>query len=451
MQSLIEGCLKWPPEDRPTFRDIVWSLEQASSEYFPGADESAFREYKKDLDRAPITPMDEDLMDLMRNLRNMLDVHDLLVALPESSPFSETILLCFGLMFGDGGRPDEHVILVTRYQLATKGYPDGNRRTHELDGAGFVKQLRTLRNFPPDGRHFPLAEYLMKPQATPRPDQTETARIIETRDDLYAALREILCGICCQHPLVLKFRGWNLRRVQGRWEILIWNDKADAFDPATYRQWDRSTQRQFVWSAAAGVACAHSRGIVHHGLNRMDSIRVKNGRPQICRFGLLQANGNWADFFLTDTQQFATLFNNIRGYHVDFSRDRTNEPDAPNRLWQSFQEFMDAVRAEQRIEAGCQPHVRYPLLELRDQINREIADEETRSPTLPFDIFVQLIRSDCWTSRAVELDVPSAMAEFTLGYDREGINTFKQAFNDTIGTHGFLTPDFLDEFPGFPV
>jgi serine/threonine protein kinase len=428
---LIRECLS-SAERRPTFHDIAWRLEEDPLDYFPKADQRAFEEYRATLDQAGIEPINEHLMDLIRQLRNMLDSDQELGGFPPGTPFSENVLFCLGCMFGDGVRPNQDVMLVARYQLANRG---------SLDGPAFIAKLRLLENFPSFPTRFALARFLIDPTQPVSSGQILVPTIITTHDDLFHALRNILCGICCRHPCVLGFHGWNIRQRNGKWEILILTDSADPFSLEEYGKLDKKAQTHFLWTAALGMAAVHACNIIHNGLRNAASFQIKHGRAQLCNFALFDCDTETPDFS-KDPEDFMRLFDNSPCVYPSL----LNITDSGVTILS----FEDYIREELEADQKRDEEERHHCLDLINEIQNDlIAMREPPAEDLPFDLFVRLVRSrELWTPKDGPLDVPTALSQIAW-LDPGGVERFKDAVSRSIATHGFLTPDFFEEFPPF--
>jgi serine/threonine protein kinase len=419
--ALLRKCLAQTPQDRPTFQDIVWQIEQHPLDFFPPADLAPFHAYQQELDQIPNSPVNDTLLVLLRQLRNMLDIDNQIKRdLDPASPFIEKVLFCLGRLFGDGSRIDPDVMLIARYQFAAK---------HSLESGPFLAELDALEELPPGRPAFPLADFLMDPKLV---DEELAVRVIplKTRNDLFALLREILAGICCQHRYILKFHGWNVQHVDDQWQILIWTEKAWPFPWDKYGRLAEGFQQRFLGTAASGLAWAHKCGFFHNNLMNSESIQAQNGVSKICLFGLLDEHAG----FQKDTEDFMDLFARAGGYQPIVFRRVPVDPDQPG-----------------ETEVDADGYTRAPIsfeVYLDDEICRGWEVEEgvlmpDPPKEFPFDPFFHLMRSDdVWTRKDGGVDVPAALAELSRGLDPSGIAKFKEAVERELASSGFLRPGF---------
>jgi hypothetical protein len=419
--ELLEGCFL-EAEQRPWFADIVQKIE-AKPEMF-GVNRADFLEYKLYLDGVGVPPRDDDLMYLLRGLKAMDEVAADMARLPAASPFVERILLCLGRMFGPEHADD--VKLVARYQFACKGC---------LDGPQFIRELNALQAFPPDRPKFPLAQFLIDPDQPLSPDRVLTVRRIANRNDLFAVLKTILVGLCFTHRYLQKCHGWNVRKVRDQFEILVVTDRADQFRAKEFGKWDAETQRRFVWSAAAGLAALHSRGVCHANLSDERSIcvtRLEDGSPraQICNFGLARPE-SLSQPFVSDTTAFSARFVAYKpqGNLATAVKNLGQVWEGP--WWHSFEAFLmehclDDIHPVDRSE-------------FYDELARSIRYED-----FPLDLLFHLIRSpDLWVMNDDAMDLPGALAELTRGLDGDGKKAFSGAVNASLEANGCLNTGFF--------
>jgi serine/threonine protein kinase len=432
-RALLNGCFgaETKPEMRYSFSEIVRLFENRPTDYFPRADISKFEEYRGMLDRAPSEPMDENLRFLLEQLTNIIRFGDELGTIPPGSPFLEKILFCLGRLFGlehqpDGERgrrpvgeeqPNPEVILVARYQIATNGC---------LDGSEFVRELEAFRTFPTGRAAFPLEDFLIAPDQPVGANRRRTLIPIPNQTELFRVLRNILAGICCEHPCVLKVHGWNIVKRDDSFSVVIETDTADAFSIADFDTWTALDRSKFLLSAAMGVLELHCRHVFHNNLADDGSLQVKYGRAQICSFGTLDERAS----FHRDTFDFQALFD----------RSTAESPRLPP-------VFPDEVNSGVR-ESAFEGHIREVLKDETNEgplrtFSREIK-EEARPKSFPFDLFFHLVHSsELWGSRDDSLDVSSAFAELTRGLDEGSMDRFKASVNDQVSTNGFLRSGFF--------
>jgi hypothetical protein len=219
---------------------------------------------------------------------------------------------------------------------------------------------------------------------------------------------------------------------------LVLTDAADTFSLNEYDTWSETQQSEFIWSAALGMACLHNWGVLHNNLGREESMRVKDGRAQLCKFGLANAGAGPLDF-RGDIMGFMDLFRNTnRGPPaLQESFIKVGEKrDEPNVQYTSEMSFEDYIKAQSQF--GWSSEAGKKIL------------QKVRDPVAPFDLYVRLLRSsELWTSKDEPLDVPGALSQLAYGLDADGIEAFKRAVEASVEGHGFLTPDFLGEFPPF--
>jgi serine/threonine protein kinase len=419
LSDLFEHCFgaNVPQAKRYTFDRIVRMIEETAENpqlsIFPHAHYESFSTYKKHLDQEVIQPMDENLMYLLRQLTDLLAMAGEIEALPIDSPPVEGILFCLGRLFGHENRQNEDVILIARHQFATKRC---------LDGSAFLTELEAFENFPRDRCKFPLADFLIDPD---RPlDSNQTLREIEisNRNDLFRELRNILAGLCCSHPCVLKIHRWNIRNIEGKWLMSIVTDKAHEFSiDACQCPLDQS---KFLFSLAIGMLELHSRGVLHHNLSDRGSILIRNGRAQICRFGLLDE----AASFYGDKQACDWLFGQAQD-----PISRLQRQDGSSVISIPFHEYLKEILTQE--------HDPRPLSDVYQAIKNEVG-----TSNFPFDLFYLLVHpanSRLWQSQDEVLDVASGLASLTRGLNPEGIAHFKSIVNKRASAQAFLTPDLF--------
>jgi serine/threonine protein kinase len=429
VQELLRHCFgpEIEPAKRYSFAQIIGEIEGKTEAFFPRADLAAFREYKGRLDRAGEPEMDENLIYLLRQLTNMVELDNRLQALELGSPFVDKVIFCLGRLFGDEAKQDENVSLVARYQFATKRC---------LDGPAFLQELAAFGSFPAGRSHFPLADFLIAPGADVGPDRVLSATIVPNRDSLVRALRNIVAGICCEHPCVLKVHGWNIVKNGENWEILMVTDRAEPFSIADLVDWDDDRQAAFLLTVAIGMLEVHCRGVFHNCLKDAGSLRIRNGRAQICNFGLMHEKSS----YMTDTVDAQELFRHARG---EFSRLRRiiefGEEHALYEQETTFQGYIpDLLKHEDEVANGPDR----PLRNLSEQIRSEVT-----GCSFPFDLYFHLLRSkEFWKSNDEPLDVAEILVQLTRGLDQAGKDRFKVAVNQKIAADHFLSSDFLSGY-----
>jgi hypothetical protein len=423
-RELLQHCFgaDTRPEMRYSFADIARLIEGRPSEYFPHADISAFWKYERFLNETPVEPMDENLMYLLQQLTSMISISRRLDDLPRGSPFSDKILFCLGRMFGDENEQNPEVVLIARYQFATKGC---------LDGAEFLRELDAFQTFPPGRPNFSLGAFLIDPDQPISPNRRRTLLHIASQNELFRALRTILAGICCEHPCVLKVHGWNVMRQDGALSLFIDTDDAEPLSIEGFKDWSAPDQSKFLLSIAMGMLEIHSRGVLHNNLTDAVSIQIKNGRAQICNFGLLDEHASFA----ADTAACQALFSHAQDEAFHLSR-QLNEGNSSSHQ-RTFQDYITtALECERELEES--PSRSDPLRECYDQIKNEAT-----AASFPFDLFFHLVHcSEFWRSRDEPLDVGAALAQLTCGLDEPGTEGFKAAVNESLAAYGFLRPDF---------
>jgi hypothetical protein len=432
LRELLQKCFD-QPEKRPTFADIVQRIEK-QNRMFPGALLSKFQAYRKYLDGAAPAPTDDNPMYMLRQLRDVRQVANEVALLPQAAPFIEKIRVCFTRMFG--AENADAVTLVLRHQFAT-------RRC--LEGHSFLDGLHAFERLPAGRPRFPLAEFLIDPNAPMGHDIVQDEIRIETRDDLFRALKQILVGICCSHPFVVKFHGWNIGRVDGKLKVLIRRDRAEPLLSDAVPQllkWDVEQQRAFLRSAGAGLAALHDRGIFHDNLLDEVSVcvRYEGGLPlaQIWNVGL--GAGDAPDGrFAKDTTDFSNRF-------LDYDPDEALIPALAS-LQGGLDEnniHLDPHSFETFWRVDCLP---VPVPD-RDAVAQR-AFSDARYGDFPLDILFHLLESpNLWLSTGAGMgDIGSELALLTRGLDPAGIDTFKRAVTACLEKHGFLVPDFFGEFP----
>jgi hypothetical protein len=340
------------------------------------------------------------------------------------SPSVDRILSCLGLLFRDHGDLNDDVILVARYQFATKRCLDGHALLHDLE------RLETLRNSAPGPPRFPLAKWLIDPTQGLGANQTLTRIPISTRVDLFLALRNILVGICCEHPCVLKLHGWNIEYADGMWQVLMVSDRAEPVSLAEFEAWSSRDQSAFLLTVAMGMVEIHSRGVVHNNLANERSIQMRNGRAQICNFCLLDEEASC----FGDTVACVELFNR--------ARDETARLQLPPfRGEGSFENSFDGYVLGALGKMPCNGGERCTgLVQVAQEIKNEITGYD-----FVFDLYFDLV--DCeelWTSKDEGLSVADGLAQLTRGLDHDGKDSFKAAVNESISTCGFLRTDFFE-------
>jgi serine/threonine protein kinase len=427
-QDLLRHCFgaDVAPEGRLSFGEIVRRLEASPQAYFAQASLPEFAAYKSYLDGARVEAMDENLMYLLRQLQDMSQIGNKLEQLPPGSPSVDIILFCLGRMFGDDAEQNCDVVAVARYQFATK---------RRLDGSAFLDELDALQTFPPGRSKCPLLKVLIDPNQPVGTDQTLLLIPISTRDDFFRALRNVVAGICCQHPCVLKVHGWNIVHVQGDWAVAILADKADRFSVEEFERWSPQDQSKFLLTVAIGMLEIHSRGVLHNGVAGQEWLQVKDGRAQICNFGLLGETAS----FLADTVACQELFNRATD---EFARLRRLTDTYPGEMYEvelSFEGYInEAIEHEQVVGVNSAS----PLRDLSQEIKNQAA-----GCSFPIDLYWHLIRSvELWASRDGPLDVADGLAQLTRGLDEEVKSRFKMAVNEKISAFGSLPCDFVDQF-----
>jgi hypothetical protein len=356
----------------------------------------------------------------------MAVINDIFVRFPSASPFMERILFCLGRLFDVGGSGRDEVTLIARYQFA---------RRLCLDQAEMVSELEVFEGFPADRSNFPLADFLID-----LPIDDEGARHlvmpINTRDDLFRALRQILAGICCRHPYVLRVLGWNIAfqtatpgestesgasSSTSKWKVHILTQKAPELSREVYEGWSKDEQQGFVLTAASGLAWIHNCGILHNHLSSATSYRCRGTEAQICDFGLLSENAG----FDQDTEDFTQLFAAWGGFTPVVSREV--EPYPPPKEGESAVRETKPLSFEEYVDKHDPPE-----------------SEPTRlakpvSVTFPFDLFFHLVGSKLlWEPSGEPLDVPEALGKLTRGLDESELELFKRAVDRAIAGRGFL-------------
>jgi serine/threonine protein kinase len=404
------------PERRPSFADIVGLLETRPTDYFPNPDIGKFIEYKERVSR-PIEPADENLKYLLGQLTNIIHFADG-AGLPPGSPYLDQILSCLGLLFGDEGQKNQDVILIARYQILTKG---------SLDGSEFLRELDAIDSFPPGRPNFGLGDFLIDSTQKVAPNRQRTTIPIPNRNELFRVLRNILAGICCDHPCVLKVHGWNIEQGDEGFSVLIETDEAKPVSFEQFKVWPAVDQSKFLLSAAIGVTELHCYGVFHNNLGDEGSIQVKNGRAQICNFGLLDETAS----FETDTVACQVLFS----YAAEEYSHLVCE--------------MDDVITRGRYETDFRGYIR-GVLKYGGQVPfqdfaRDIA-AEAKPRCFPFDLFFHLVHfPELWRSAERSVDVGTALAELTRGLGPRGKARFAAKVNDQMAAHvrEFLPPGFF--------
>jgi hypothetical protein len=421
-QELLKGCFgaETRPEMRFLFSDIVRMIEKEPTGYFAQADMKRFAEYKRYLDNELVEPMDEHLRYLLGKLTDMISIGGELATLPEGSPFLDKILFCLGRMFGD-----EDVVLIARYQIASKRC---------LDGAEFVQELDAIQTFPPGRPHFPLGNFIIDPDQPIGSNRRRTFVAIPGQGALFQALRNILAAICCEHPCVLNLHGWNIVKHEGNWSVLVETGEADPLWIPDFERWSALDQSKFLLSTAIAVLELHCRGVLHGKLDDMESFQVKDGRAQLCNFGLLDAGAS----FETDAVAAQQLFSLASEESSRLAREEADDggdaiPWTPSSTFPSYIEY---VLVQENIRS---PGDERPLREFA----REIASEATPKG-FPFDLFFHLVHCPgLWARRKGPLDVPDALVQLTRGLDDPGHDRFTAAVRDHLAARGFLPPGFF--------
>jgi serine/threonine protein kinase len=489
-QELLMKCFgaDTKPENRCSFAEIVALFEKQPTVYFERADLRKFEEYREYLDRAGAELLDENLMYLLRQLTDMMHIGEQLEQLPKGSPFVDKTLFCLGRLFGDDKNQNEDVVLVARYQFATKRFLDGaaflnaldaiealntleniraveSRELFEALGAlraitppevaeglegisppealQTLKQrlaaeaLRSLHTSRPDRVTFPLAKFLINPEAPAGPNRVLTRIPILNRDALFRALRNILAGICCEHPCVTKFHGWNIAYDQGQCEIVMVTEVGTPFSIAEFEGWDVQRQAAFLLTVAVGIFEMHCRGVFHNNLQSVTSLQVSDGRAQICDFGLLDDSAS----YLTDTKACQELFAHAADEAFRLRRSIKNQEGEISEVELSIEGYVEEVlEHEKEVEKGTAAS--WPLRNMYERIQKE-----AKTHTFPFELYLHLVRSkEVWASSDGPCDVGDALAQLTLGLDTDAKERFKTAVNEAISARGFLALDFFARF-----
>jgi hypothetical protein len=153
---------------------------------------------------------------------------------------------------------------------------------------------------------------------------------------------------------------------------------------------------------------------------------VKNGRAQICNFGLLEDNAS----FLTDTVDCQDLFGHASDPYSQLPLAQSN--DGQLQLYESvFQEYIvDVMEHGLAVEDGRQFY---------NEVRSEVAPKY-----FPFDLFFHLVHCpELWRSGDDSLDVGGALAELTRGLDEGRKASFKAELNGHIATRGFISPGYF--------
>jgi hypothetical protein len=322
------------------------------------------------------------------------------------------------------------VILIARYQFATKGC---------LDGSEFLQELDALDAFPPGRSNFVLANFLIDPTQPPAaPNRTRTPITISNRNDLFRALRNILAGICCQHPCVLRVHGWNIRNNEGNWEIVIETDETRPFSLEEFKRLTPLDQSKFLLSVALGMLEIHCRGVLHNNIKDDAWIQVLNGRPQICNFGLLDGNPS----LRADTLACRELFS-----HASDESSHLKNAVYDHGAWVNEDpDFQSHIRDRLEYEHSRAADGPHPLLKLSQEIKTS-----ARPISFPFDLFFHLVHSvELWQKTAGPVDFGEALAKLTRGLDDSAKDRFKDAVNTGLATQPFLKAQLFTGFLGGP-
>jgi hypothetical protein len=429
-RELLHSCFgaDIEPGQRPSFSAILRLLGDSPADYFGDARVPEFNEYKDILNHARIEPIDANLKYLLEQLTDIIhDTARKALFLPPGSPYLDEILFCLGRMFGDEHQQNDEVVLIARYQIATKGC---------LDGPEFVRELDALYTFPSGRSNFPLGAFLIDPDQPLGAHRRPTRIPVPNRNALFRALRNILVGICCDHPCVLKVHGWNIVQNDEGFSVLIVTDEADPFSIDQFKGWAPVDQSRFLLSAAIGVLELHCRGIFHNQMVADGWLQVKNGRAQICNFGLLDESENLDEnpSLKKDTEACEALFELARAEFSRLKRIRECEGILQCMVL-TFQSYVqDVLDHERQTSKGGQG----PLQDLAQDIANDAKPKH-----FPFELFFHLVRcKELWQSQDVSLDVAGGLAELTRGLDDVGKARFKEAVNAEIDAHKFLPPGF---------
>jgi hypothetical protein len=215
-------------------------------------------------------------------------------------------------------------------------------------------------------------------------------------------------------------------------------EAAVPFSIDEFKRWNSPVQAEFLFSVAIGILEIHCRGVFHNNLNSLQWLQVRNGRAQICNFGLLDDNPSC----LKDRDACHGLFECAEEEFYRLQRPCPNQdPGKGAKLLLvqfTFEEYIKEVlqheKNTKRDESAPSP--------LRD-LGLKI-EEEAQKCDFPLDLYRHLLHSkELWGSTGGPLDVGDVLAQLTVGLDAEEKERFKAAVNEQVAGHGSLTPAFF--------
>jgi serine/threonine protein kinase len=420
-RELLQKC--WSPNgrERPTFEAIVRELEKPEN-YFEGADLRKFQTYVDWLNDAPVPVVDDEIGKLLQRGTQMRPFQRWLDKLVRAAPRSERIARAFGVLTMRGGKLNEHMIVVVRYILGTRGVFE---REH------FESLISEVGRFAARGERFPLGRYLFDLTNDIRPDfQVDRVDVTSSRDRLFECIKNVLSLICGSHPCVLKLEGWNIERQGDRLEFVTVTSGAAFLKEDEITGWDTLTREKFVIGIASAVSHLHSLCIFHDNFS-LSSVLVdrETSGPRIGGFGLSSTNAAFR--YEVDSRRCGLVFNQILPV---------------NHLWCSQSDNLKLPEPEKRVSleefvSRCLTNTTEPIRHY-EQILREKSDYEC-----PFDLLLPLSGSqDKWTLHGGEVDIATALLELMPGLDPSSEADFRQRVDNSLDQSGTLSRDVLADF-----
>jgi serine/threonine protein kinase len=397
-KGYLERCWNVNPEKRPTFDEIVKTIEDSAIS-FPDRDKRKFNEYKAELDKeANSHACDPNFFYLLLRIRALDDLPP--PTGPACTPLTETFIEIFSKLLDPQIVPQFATVL--RYLFVTKGC---------LDAGLYHHHMSLLEQWGMGRRRFGLGAFLVDPADDFGPEwQIDRIDITGNVVNFLRALRTVFVLECGKHPSIVGFRGWNITRdsASGCLSFILVTGKRTRFELS------EGNEKDFVNRLFSGMSHLHSLGIAH-GPFSVDSICLDHeSNARICEFGLIESDD---DGLAQDVAGCQYLLCRVLKGTPNFLVNWIESPYAFDRaVTNLFPEPIEPVGAP-------------PLLDL-DLL-----------ATLSGDV-------DMWKipSGSQALDVGNLLSRTTHGLDSDGREEFSKLIVGLLDTVGCLRRDDLDAF-----